>query len=303
MSSAEVPSTIAPSSRALANLCRQSTDKALDPLSALDLEAAPPADRPWMTESLVSLHGTPYYDELEPGQRVRLSQLEFSLFCSISCSGEKEVIANVARLMLKRRFEPYRRYIFHFLREENNHIYMFSEFCQRHGRWFPVLYPYAQGELWGSDQLADLMTFVHVFVFEELGQGMNEVMMRDPELPPLIRALNRYHVLDEARHISFGRHLIGEIAPDLVAALPADELARLQGHLARYIASRHIDYHNLAIYRAVGVRDPARVREAVIASRGVGYFARSPRAERRVRAMLAFLTDLQLIAGPPALMT
>ncbi len=289
--------------KAMHALCRLSVEKAMDPLATIDLAVTPEDDKPWMSESLVSLHGTPCYDDLDASQRLKLSQLEFSLFCSISSSGEREVISNVAKLMLKRRFEPYRKYIFHFLREENNHIYMFSEFCHLHGRFFPILYPYAQGELWKDDALADLMTFVHVFIFEELGQGMNEVMMRDPSLPALIQAVNRYHVLDEARHISFGRHLITEIAPAILAAQPADQLAAVRSHIARYIASRHIDYHNLSIYRMVGVPDAGKVRDALISTRGVEHFARSPRAERRVRSMLDFLKSMQLIddhAMPPS---
>lgn len=291
--------TIGASARALSNLCRRSAEKALDPLSTLDLDAAPAADQPWMSECLLSLHGTPCYGELQPEQRLKLSQLEFSLFCSISSSGEKEVIANVARIMLKRRLEPYRKYIFHFLREENNHIYMFSEFCHRYGRFFPVLYPYAQGDVWKNEALADLMTFVHVFVFEELGQGLNEHMMGDPELPRIVQDLNRYHVLDEARHISFGRHLIKELAPEILAGQPEDELALLRRHVARFIATRHIDYHNPSIYRAVGVPDAAAVRGALIATRGVEYFMRSPRAARRVRSMLGFLQRMRLIDPHP----
>ena len=289
--------------KALATLCRLSTEKAMDPLVTIDLAAAPARDKPWMSENLVSLHGTPYFDALDEGQRLKLSQLEFSLFCSISSSGEREVIANVAKLMLKRRFEPYRRYIFHFLREENNHIYMFSEFCHLHGRFFPILYPYAQGEMWKDDALADLMTFVHVFVFEELGQGLNEVMMRDPGLPELVQAMNRYHVLDEARHISFGRHLIAEVAPAILAAQPEEERAALRRHVARYVASRHIDYHSLPIYRMVGVPDAAKAREELISARGVEYLARSPRAGKRVRSMLDFLKDMGLLDEQPVAMS
>lgn len=287
------------SSESLAKLCRLSTEKAIDPLVGIDLATAPARDKPWMSEELVSLHGTPYYDALDDGQRLKLSQLEFSLFCSILGNGEREVIANVVKLMLKRRFEPYRRYIFHFLREENNHIYMFSEFCHLHGQFFPIVYPYAKGEIWKDEALADVVTFVHVLAFEELNQGLNEVMMRDPALPELVRGINRYHVLDESRHISFGRTLISELAPAILATQPEEVRADLRRHIMRQIATRHIDYHNLPIYRMVGVPDAVKVREELISARGVGYFMRSPRAEKRVRSMLDFLRDVGLIDEQP----
>lgn len=285
------------SPRLLASLSNLSVQKALDPLVDIDLAQVPDPDMPWMSEALLSLYGTETYASLTDRQKLTLSQLEFSLFCSISCFGEKEVIANVAKLMLKTRFAAHREYIFHFIREENNHIYMFSEFCRRHGRLFPIIYSYAQGTLWRDEAISDLMTFVHVLVFEELGHGLNAIMMRDVGLPDVIRNINRYHVTDEGRHISFGRHLIREVAPSVLTRQTPEDLALLRRHIAGYIDSRHADFHNLKIYKAVGIEDAASVRDRLVVGRDVGYFARAKNTESRVRSMLKFLKEMGLIGG------
>jgi len=282
---------------AIDNLLKASVNKRLDPFEDLPWEQGPSRDSFWLTPEVISIFGEPEYEQLSHEQRVRLSQLECCLLCSVSASGEKEVVANMARRMLKARYAPFRPYFHYFIEEENNHIRMFAEFCERHGQFYPVLYSYAQGEVWEHSEMEDLLTFVHVLIFEELGQGLNEVLMADETLPPLVRAINRYHVLDEGRHISFGRMLLREHCDSIRSLVPAAQWEKLQAHVARYLRTRHIDYHNARIYKDIGIPQARLVRDRLVERRNESFFAKSPRAAKRIDSLRRFLSETQLL--PP----
>ncbi len=281
---------------AIDNLLKASVSRRLSPFDDLPWEKPPSKDEFWLSPELISIYGQPEYEALDPRQRKRLSQQEFCLLCSVSASGEKEVVANMVRRMLKARYAPFRRYFQFFVEEENNHIRMFAEFCERHGQFFPVLYSYAQGEIWKYAETEDLLTFVHVLIFEELGQGLNEVLMQDDRLPELVKAINRYHVADEGRHISFGRMLVREHAPAIKALVGATEWRTLQEHVLKYLRTRHIEYHNAKIYREVGLAQPLALRERLVASGDERFFAKSSRAAKRIASLIRFLGEVDLLS-------
>ncbi len=277
------------------NLLRISVQKKLSPLTDLPWDSEPSRDEFWMPEKLISIYGEPEYEALTHEKKLMLSQLEFCLLCSVSASGEKEVIANMATRMLKSRYAAFRPYFYHFIEEENNHIHMFAEFCARHGQFFPVLYSYAQGENWEYPETGDLLTFVHVLIFEELGQGLNEVMSKDQTLPTLVRAINRYHIEDESRHISFGRMLVRHFAEATRSLVSKDDWANLQKHVAQYLITRHHDYHNVNIYKMVGLSNALELRARLIEAKNESFFIRSPSASKRIDSLRQLLVEAKLL--------
>jgi len=276
-------------------LIRASVIRKLNPLTDLPWDKLPSSDSFWLSEKLISIYGEPEYEALTLPQRWKLSQLEFCLLCSVSASGEKEVIANMAVRMLKSRYALFRPYFYHFIEEENNHIHMFAEFCARHGQFFPILYSYAQGNIWGYAETGDLLAFTHVLIFEELGQGLNEVMAKDNALPELVRAINHYHVQDEGRHIAFGRTFIREFSETTRHLVPIDEWVNLQQHVQNYLATRHIDYHNVTIYKDVGIPNAMQLRTRLIKKRDESFFIKSDLAARRIESLHQFLKEIQLL--------
>lgn len=277
-------------------LLRASVQKKLNPLTDLPWNDAPSKDLFWMPEKLISIYGEPEYECLCDEKKLELSQLEFSLLCSVSSSGEKEVIANMATRMLKTKYRAFRRYFYHFIEEENNHIYMFTEFCERYGEYFPVLYPYVQGDIWDYTETGDLLTFAHVLIFEELGQGLNEVMAEDEAIPELVRAINDYHVQDEGRHISFGRSLVREFAGVTKSIVTKEEWSRLQRFVKEYISTRHNDYHNVKIYKTVGIKNALDLRSRLIEQRDESFFIKSPLAARRIKSLREFLIEIDMLS-------
>jgi hypothetical protein len=278
-------------------LLRASVNKKLNPITDLPWGTAPEKNKFWMTESMISIYGEPEYEALTIKEKIKLSQLEFCLVCSISSSGEKEVIANMVTRMLKSNYKDFRRYFYHFIEEENNHIYMFSEFCDLYGEFFPVLYSYAQGNVWERPETGDLLTFCHVLIFEELGQGLNEVMSEDESLPELVRAINKYHVQDEGRHISFGRALVSEFAGKYRGLVSDGEWEKLKVHVGEYLSTRHYDYHNVKIYKSIGIKNALSLRNRMIEKRDEAHFIKSNMAKIRIESLINFLKSLDLISN------
>lgn len=276
-------------------LLKMSVEKKLNPIKDLPWKNAPSTDQFWMTENLISIYGTPEYNALSIENKKRLSQLEFCLVCSVSSSGEKEVIANMATRMLKANYKDYRKYFYHFIEEENNHIYMFAEFCEQYGEFFPILYSYAKGEMWEKSETGDLLTFCHVLIFEELGQGLNEIMAEDESLPVLVRAINRYHVEDEGRHISFGRTLVKAFSEEYKEKISKNEWKRLQEHVKSYLATRHLDYHSVRIYKNVGITNALELRNRMVENKNEQHFAKSKLAKMRIESLRKFLAEADLL--------
>lgn len=275
------------------------SDKAIKdklcPLKDLPWTSIPEKDKFWLPEKLISIYGTNEYEFLSIENKKKLSQLEFSSLCSISSSGEKEVIANMAKRMLKTKYKNFRRYFYHFIEEENNHIFMFSEFCEKYGKFYPILYPYVNQNIWINKQVEDLLVFVHVLIFEELGQGLNEIIYDDKNMPELVREINHYHVLDESRHISFGKRLVNTFIEDIKNGSSLEEWKKLQYHVKEYLTTRHIDYFNVKIYKEVGIDNALEFRNKLLKNDSLLFFKKSDKAEKRINKLIDFLIKMQLL--------
>lgn len=266
------------------------------PLNDLPFSVAPPADELWMPEKMLSLYGTDLWSSLTDEQKIKLSQKEFSLLCSISCNGEKEAISDIAKLMLKKKFEHVRSYLSHLIREENNHIDMFVEFCQRYGELYRFRYIYTRGRQCDDQEFNDLLAIVHLIVFEELGNNLNVAMANDTSLPPLVRAINKLHVEEESRHIAFGRHLVTELAGQLIPSVTEETLKKLHDYVYQHIQSRHYEYHNATIYASIGISDAFGLRERLVQERDARFFFRMKKnPEDGVNKLLNFLYSIDLI--------
>ncbi|MDO4907123.1 diiron oxygenase [Neisseria sp.] len=277
------------------NLLKASIKRRLNPFDDLPWNKAPDMDSFWISPELITIYGQPEYDKLSIEQQKRLSQLEFCLLCSVSASGEKEVVANMVRRMFKSRYSAFRKYFHFFIEEENNHMRMFADFCEKYGKFYPILYSYAQGDMWEYAETEDLLTFIHVLIFEELGQGINETLMNDDRLPELVRAINAYHVADEGRHISFGRLLVREHVEFVKQLVGSFEWKKLQDHVLNYLKTRHIDYHNIKIYQEIGIKEAFLLREKLISYSNESFFAKSPKSIKRVNSLINFLGEMDLL--------
>jgi hypothetical protein len=105
------------------------------------------------------------------------------------------------------------------------------------------------------------MLFAPVLVTEEITDRLQRESMNDPRIQPLIRMVNRIHVVEEARHVRFAREELRRVLPKLSA--PARAHHRLVAALVSAIVARVLI--DPAVYESVGL-DPAAARRVARAN-------------------------------------
>jgi hypothetical protein len=248
-----------------------------------------------MSPELISLYGTPTWDRLDEAQRRRLSFFELVNFFSITLHGERPLVQGLCNQMYSRQNREVTEYIHHFLDEENKHMVMFGEFCNRYaGKVYALkklVLPktYAKGE-------EDVTFFIKVLIVEELGDYFNVAMQRDERLAPIAREVNRIHHADEARHIIFGRRLLAELWNEYSPKWADETLAGLRDWLADYLRSSWADFYNPQAYRDAGVPDAYEARQAALTD--------DVCREHRVRVsrkLLDYFLEVGILAEEPVL--
>ena len=229
-----------------------------DAYSSIDWPDA--VERPqWFTSpELVSLHGTPAWEELADDRRKELSFWEAVNFYSLNIHGERVLMEGLARRLYQPGSEVVAEYLHHFLDEENKHSVWFGTFCLRFaGKVYPerkVAFPAQPGaQAEGED---DLLFFAKVSIFEEIVDRYNVAMAHDDRLAPLARMINANHHAEEARHLVFGRRLVEELWRAGAERWPPEVVARVRAHLAAYVSSTWREYYNPDVYRDAGLAEP-----------------------------------------------
>lgn len=278
-------------------LSERSYQKSVDPVVELDFTEGPDKNRFWMSEQCLSLYGTRFYSRLTECEKLKLSHLEFFLLCSISCYGEKEVISNISKIMMKDYYDDVRGYISIFLKEEFNHIYMFSEFCRRYGKCYPSLYPYVEDNFITVPAINELLIFSRVLIFEEIGLTINQFITTDNSVDKMVKRINEIHYNDESRHISFGRLMVKYLMETVIVDIPQQSLKEINNHLSKYINTLHYDYVNYKILKEVGLKNAYEAREEIVSCNDITYFFRSDFAYKKINSLIGFLKKMGLLAS------
>jgi len=270
--------------------------KAWDVYSAFNWTASLEAGRWCMPPELISIYGTPAYEALGDEQKKRLSLFEIGNFFSLVLQGERPLVQGlVHRLYLNSSSREITEYLHHFVDEENKHMVMFGEFCNRYiGKVYPekkiaLAREYAKGE-------EEVAFFCKVMVVEELGDFYNVLIERDERVAPLVRELNRVHHIDEARHLAFGRLHLAELSARYLFEWPAETLAGFGAWLVEYLRASWGDYYNPTMYRDAGLADAYEVRQMA--------FAHPACAAHRQRAsakLVKYFVKTGLLAEEPLL--
>lgn len=186
-------------------------------------------------------------------------------------------------------------YLHHFLDEENKHMVMFGEFCNRYiGKVYPekkLALPreYVKGE-------EEVTFFCLAMVVEELDDYYNVVVERDVRVDSLVREINKVHHIDEARHLAFGRLYLAELFDRYSPEWSAESLANFRHWLTNYLKSFWGDYYNPSVYRDAGLADAYDIRQMALSHPAC--------IEHRRRAsdkLVQYFVKTGLLAEPPTL--
>ncbi|HVU92706.1 MAG TPA: diiron oxygenase [Jatrophihabitans sp.] len=270
-------------SRLLGSTSRNSYDPELD----IDWDAPVELDKKFLPYERVSLYGTELWARMSEEQRRELSRQEIASVASTGLWFEIILIQLLARWAYRHDpQDPRTQYALAEIGDETRHILMFAKAIERMGT--PT---YRPPKL--IDQLARIYKatargpslFAPVLVAEEMTDRLQREMVNDEQIHPLIRMVNRIHVVEEARHVRFARE---EVARRMATIGPVAKVINnlVSAVVAAFIAESLI---SPKVYAQVGL-DPA---EAVKAARSNPHFAETRRwmAEK----ILTFLTDQGMV--------
>jgi len=270
-------------------LLRSSAARSYDPAVDIDWSAPIDPDKLFLPEHRVSLYGTELWQRMTPEQRYELGKHEIISITSFGIYAEVALM----HLLLKvaTQGDPTSRHAQYALTEvadECRHSTMFGRGIEKSGVG-PYLAPWWFRGLLNLSLLLPIgpATYGGTLLVEEVTDRLQRESMADEGIQPTIRMINKIHVLEEARHISFARAEVNRMVPKIgriELALNRVALALAAPSLVRLML--HPD-----VYRAVGL-DPKQARKAARAN---------PHHRQSIRWMgeriVGFLTEAGMIQG------
>ncbi|GAA4665720.1 MULTISPECIES: AurF N-oxygenase family protein [Amycolatopsis] len=271
-------------------LLKSSAGKFYDPEVDIDWGAPLPEGGLYQLEHRCSLYGTHLWDRLTPEQRVELGKHELA---SIASNGIFfEVL--LMQLLLKEVYnsDPTTRHVQYALTEiadECRHSTMFARFVERVGAppYGPVKIVHRLGKLLPFIGYGPAL-YGSILVAEEVLDRLQRESMADEGIQPLVRMVNRIHVLEEARHVTFAREEVLRRTPKLSKA----ELGYQRWLIASVSFAITRSLINPQVYKAVGLR-PREAWETALAN---------PHFQETIRwageRIMGFLTEAGLVGAP-----
>src|SRR5579875_476114 len=238
-------------------LLKGSVKKSYEPVVDIDWDAPLDPDKFFLPPRIVSLYGTPMWDEMTRAQQIELSRQE--LVNTLSAGIWFENILNQALLRKLMHADPTTRathYALTELGDETRHMVMFGKAIERVGakpvrpRLYHRIIINTLPFLFRGSVL-----WMAALIGEEIFDSLQRQMMEDPELQPMIQRLMRIHVTEEARHIQFARDGLRKRTPNMrrLERWFVANVNGLGGWFFRYLFTNPIPYARAGL-------DPRRAR-------------------------------------------
>ncbi|MFS8101269.1 diiron oxygenase [Lentzea alba] len=271
-------------------LLKSSAEKFYDPEVDIDWSAPLVDGLFYIPEQRISLYGTPLYESLSDSQRIELSKHELASIASVGLWFELLLMQMLVKVVYNT--DPTSRHAQYALTEvadECRHSTMFARLVETIGcpAYGPVRSTHRLGKLLPTIGYGPAM-YGSILVAEEILDRLQREAMNDDTIQPIVRMVNRIHVLEEARHVRFAREELLRGMGDLRGfELPYQKW--LVGYVSMMITRTII---NPAVYAAVGLD----VREARRQALG------NPRFQETIRwsgeRIMSFLDEAGLVGKP-----
>ncbi len=276
--------------RTAERLLRSTAARSYDPDLDIDWSAPLAVGKRFIPEHRCSLYGTPLWERLSPDQRLELGKHEAASVAAVGIWLEFMLLRMLAKIAYHG--DPASRHIQYALAEmadECRHSTMFARMIERMGTpaYRPPKHVQTLGNLLPAVARGPAM-WGAILIGEEITDRFQREMVGDESIQPLMRMVNRIHIMEEARHIGFARaELMRSAAAMSRAARPAHQLllARTGFVVARSLISPEV-------YLSVGL-DPREARRAALANSHHRETVRFGGAK-----VMAFLDEAGLVGGP-----
>jgi hypothetical protein len=273
-----------------ARLLTASARHTLDP--ALEVDWAAPVDpQGWaVAPERISLYGTALWDDLDDDARRTLARHEAASLLSVGLWFEVLLMQMLVRhafdLDLRR---PHAQYALTEVGDETRHSVMFAKAVDALG--CPDYRPHGRLHRvggWYGHLGAGASMFASVLVAEEATDRLQRESMHDERVLPLMRAVARVHVVEEARHVRFAREEVTRLVPTLTRAQLEKER-----WLTALVGTEVVNsLWQARVYRSVGLSGRP--------GRAAAQANPHHRATRRymLEKVLAFLSEAGMVGGP-----
>lgn len=261
-----------------------------DPLVDIDWDAPLTEGKWFLAENRCSLYGTELWDSLDDQQKLLLSREELASSVAIGVWTEHILLHLVSRYVYTRDVSTSPvQFALTEVADEVRHMIMFAKLIEKIGS---EIYPTPPKTLKSGRILKTLAPvpalWALILLTEEFFDRFQREQAQDERIQPVVRAVARIHVIEEARHISFARTELERFVP----TLSRFQLGALRRMLARIVAGMRKDRYNPLMYERAGL-DP---KIAIAAARSNPHAIENARYGGRHIA--AYYKKLGLIGGP-----
>jgi hypothetical protein len=244
-------------------LLRSSARNSFVPDEEIDWSVPFDKDRPFLPPERVSLYGTPLWEALDESQRVELTRHELASQTAVGVWLELSLMQLFLRVLYDQDLRTaHAQFALTEVGDETRHSIMFGKLIDklqtpRYG--VPAIMHHG-GRLFKA--LANGPSMWAIFLIgEEIFDRVQRASMDDERVQPLVRTVNRIHVIEESRHVRYARE---EIIRSM-AGLGRATLARHRWTTA-VVGTAIVDFMiDPDVYRCVGL-SPASGRKAALAN-------------------------------------
>lgn len=255
----DIPAATARQTKKARQLLLSSARTAYDPEVDIDW-GAPLVEGKWFVpEHRCSLYGTPTWDRLSLEKRLAISREELAASIALGVWTEQMLLQLVARYVYDRDLAtPEVQFALTEIADEVRHMIMFANVVSSIGATtYPTPWRIRESGRLMKSTFPVQALWALVLLTEEIFDRVQREMAADESVQPVVRAMSRIHVVEEARHISFAKAELDTFVPSLDPA----RRSALRTMLALAVKTFTLDLHTPEMYRRAGI-NPDAVRIA-----------------------------------------
>lgn len=241
-------------------LLGSSSKTSYDPHLDIDWDAPVLEDLAYLPLERVSLYGTAMWAAMTPQQRIELSKQELASVAGTGLWFEIILIQMLTRYVYHQ--DPQAAHTHYALTEigdETRHVIMFAKALSHLGlpTYRPPRFIHQLARVYKATARGPAL-FAPVLVAEEVTDRLQRATMNDESINPVVRMVNRIHVVEEARHVRFAREEVARVMPGMgrVARFVSNTVSALVAAVVVHVLV------NPAVYEAVGLDRKAAVKAA-----------------------------------------
>ncbi|TLG08787.1 diiron oxygenase [Nocardia cyriacigeorgica] len=240
-------------------LLSSSVGNSYDPHVDIDWDAPLVEGKWFLSEKFCSLAGTELWDSLTMEQKLLCSREELAASIGNGIWTEHVLMTLVSRYIYDRDItSPEVQFALTEVADECRHMIMFARVLETIGTQ-PHRAPWKIQEAGRVLKHAapTVVLWALLLLTEEIFERIQRELARDESVQPVVRAMSRIHVVEEARHIGFARAELARVLP----RMSAPQRAALRTMVATSVPLFIDGLFSKEMYRRAGL-DPKQARAA-----------------------------------------